>query len=33
MEPILSVPALIQQILRGNFLTAQDEGDLDGLVG
>jgi hypothetical protein len=25
------VPALIQQILRGNFLTTQDDGDLDGM--
>jgi len=29
----LFVPALIQQILRGNFLTAQDEGNWDGVIG
>jgi hypothetical protein len=29
----LFVPALIQQILRGNFLPAQDEGDWDEVIG
>ncbi|MCG3140668.1 MAG: hypothetical protein HDKAJFGB_01768 [Anaerolineae bacterium] len=33
IELICSVPALIQQILRGNFLPAQDEGDWDGVNG
>lgn len=33
MELICSVPALIQQIMRGNFLTTQDERDLDGVIG
>ncbi len=27
------VPALIQQILRDNLLPANDEGDLDGMIG
>ncbi|HMM97740.1 MAG TPA: hypothetical protein PKC99_01930 [Anaerolineales bacterium] len=30
-ELILSVPALVQQILCSDFLPAQDERDLDGL--
>jgi hypothetical protein len=33
MELYRSVPALVQQIPRGNFLPAQDEGDLDGMIG
>ncbi|GMV65617.1 MAG: hypothetical protein AMXMBFR75_14150 [Candidatus Hinthialibacteria bacterium] len=33
MKLILSVPALIQQILCSDYLTAQDEGNLDGVIG
>ena len=33
MEFNFSVPALIQQILCGNFLPAQDEGNWDGMIG